>query len=171
MITLHCGALLGKPDGTCERHRVSASVNFEESDGVDIFGPISCEVQLLKLPHEINVQVRNLCGSACSSCSRCLKNVPIAIKIPFFERECIIDLDERNLVPGEDVFYFDKGRNTIGMDQMLREEILLHFPTISLCSEGCKGLCDGCGINLNEGTCSCPVRKSECPSSFKGLFN
>lgn len=169
MTAVHVGALLTKPEGTRERHQVSAPVQLEKSDGISILGPVSFDVQLMKLPHEINVHVSNLKGKGFGSCSRCLKEVSIPIEIPFFEREFIIDLDERNLVPGEEVFYVDKGRSVIDMEAMLREEILLHFPTISLCSDGCKGLCDGCGINLNEAACSCKSRKSERISPFKGL--
>ena len=37
----------------------------------------------------------------------------------------------------------------------LREDILMSFPQVHLCSEECKGLCPHCGKNLNEGPCDC----------------
>ncbi len=37
----------------------------------------------------------------------------------------------------------------------IEEEIFSLIPLNPLCSEGCKGLCPFCGINLNLTTCSC----------------
>jgi uncharacterized protein len=37
----------------------------------------------------------------------------------------------------------------------IREDILLTFPQVSLCSEDCLGLCVICGHNLNQGPCGC----------------
>ena len=37
----------------------------------------------------------------------------------------------------------------------VRQEILLTYPMIPLCSPGCKGLCRRCGQNLNEQRCVC----------------
>jgi uncharacterized protein len=32
---------------------------------------------------------------------------------------------------------------------------LLELDTKNLCSDDCRGLCPGCGVNLNEGQCRC----------------
>ncbi|MCX5681113.1 MAG: DUF177 domain-containing protein [Candidatus Omnitrophica bacterium] len=37
----------------------------------------------------------------------------------------------------------------------IREEIILGFPDKVLCAEECKGLCAGCGANLNNEKCQC----------------
>jgi uncharacterized protein len=37
----------------------------------------------------------------------------------------------------------------------MREDLLLIIPTFPVCSEGCKGLCDQCGADLNAGSCGC----------------
>ena len=34
-------------------------------------------------------------------------------------------------------------------------EMLIGWPTKVLCKEDCKGICNVCGQNLNEGTCDC----------------
>jgi uncharacterized protein len=31
----------------------------------------------------------------------------------------------------------------------------MEFPSRFLCSDDCKGLCQRCGKNLNEGACNC----------------
>lgn len=44
---------------------------------------------------------------------------------------------------------------TFDLTDNLRELILLELPMRLLCDEGCAGLCDLCGKNLNEGPCGC----------------
>ena len=45
--------------------------------------------------------------------------------------------------------------DTVDLAPLLRELLLLDQPTRLLCSEGCAGLCDMCGHNLNLGPCQC----------------
>lgn len=49
----------------------------------------------------------------------------------------------------------------------VRSAILLSIPMQPLCSPECKGLCPGCGANLNEGQCSCGHRAID--PRWKGL--
>ncbi|MBQ6892568.1 MAG: DUF177 domain-containing protein [Clostridia bacterium] len=44
----------------------------------------------------------------------------------------------------------------LDIDEQLTEVLLLDFPTRVLCKEDCKGLCQKCGKDLNEGECNCP---------------
>ena len=41
------------------------------------------------------------------------------------------------------------------LDVFLKNEILLDLPMKTLCKEDCKGICNKCGINLNNGSCGC----------------
>ncbi|MCD6305054.1 MAG: DUF177 domain-containing protein [Deltaproteobacteria bacterium] len=45
----------------------------------------------------------------------------------------------------------------VNIDQLVREQLYLALPVKFLCHEGCRGLCSGCGANLNYETCTCPV--------------
>jgi uncharacterized protein len=40
----------------------------------------------------------------------------------------------------------------------LRQEIILSYPMIPVCRQDCKGLCPGCGQNLNMNACRCTPR-------------
>ena len=42
----------------------------------------------------------------------------------------------------------------------VRENLLLSMPMRIKCKEDCKGLCSGCGANLNTEKCSCKKKKS-----------
>jgi uncharacterized protein len=43
----------------------------------------------------------------------------------------------------------------IDLDEILSTCFILDMETKFLCSEDCKGLCSGCGKNLNLGACEC----------------
>ncbi len=43
----------------------------------------------------------------------------------------------------------------LDLDSVIREDILLEFPSVILCKSDCKGICQRCGKNLNLGDCSC----------------
>lgn len=41
------------------------------------------------------------------------------------------------------------------VDELVYSEVILNLPSKHLCCEDCKGLCQKCGKNLNEGDCDC----------------
>lgn len=58
-----------------------------------------------------------------------------------------------------DEFYFDypvdKKTDAIDLGEDIRQEMILALPAVALCKENCKGLCAGCGVNLNSEVCKC----------------
>ena len=44
----------------------------------------------------------------------------------------------------------------LDLGPLVREQALLSLDSLPLCSEDCRGLCVGCGANLNREACSCP---------------
>lgn len=155
MLKFHVGALLHKPPGSKGEFEITESLPFHEGDELKLTKPVTGHVKFLKLPHEINVQIVNLRTVVESHCSHCLVPFQYFLDIPLVSREFIIDLPGRDLGEDEVISYVNKKTNEIELEDMVREELLLHFPAIPLCSEGCKGLCDQCGANRNEKTCSC----------------
>ena len=53
----------------------------------------------------------------------------------------------------EDAYFYSKG--LIDLTEMVNEKLLLSFPYSVLCKEDCKGICVGCGANLNYEDCKC----------------
>ncbi len=43
----------------------------------------------------------------------------------------------------------------LDVDELVRTAFILGMDTKHLCKEECKGLCPGCGVNLNEEDCRC----------------
>lgn len=50
-------------------------------------------------------------------------------------------------------------KDFLEIDSDIREEILLRFPMKVLCKPDCKGLCSGCGVDLNIEVCRCKKDK------------
>lgn len=75
------------------------------------------------------------------SCSRCLTEVGQEVTQKF-------DL------------YYDVAQlgEYLEVDEDIRQEILLNFPLKVLCRKDCKGLCPGCGVNLNYEECRCNLK-------------
>lgn len=55
--------------------------------------------------------------------------------------------------------YTVRGVTTLDVTDDVRQEILLSYPVKLLCRQDCRGLCPGCGVNLNEEPCRCENNK------------
>lgn len=47
----------------------------------------------------------------------------------------------------------------IDLEQAIKDNLILRLPTRFLCKEDCKGICQDCGKNLNNGKCNCTDSK------------
>ena len=85
-------------------------------------------------------------------CDRCLKPVEQSVELAF-ERELlapdlVIDEDTK-----EDQHFVEEYE--LDLEALLTEELQMAWPTKTLCSEECKGICKKCGKNLNDEKCEC----------------
>ena len=46
--------------------------------------------------------------------------------------------------------------DTIDLEPLARDAVLLNLPQAPLCRPDCAGLCPTCGADLNQGACGCP---------------
>ncbi len=93
------------------------------------------------------------------NCSRCLEQFshPVQSKL----KSHFVPLDNKVASAGEvelhaadiDTEFYENDR--VDLTQSVRDGILLAVPVIFLCREDCNGLCSRCGVNLNQGSCSC----------------
>lgn len=81
-----------------------------------------------------------------AKCSRCLDDVIFHNIVEFDERYSEDKTDD-------DTYLYAKG--LVDLTDMVNEKLLLSFPYSVLCKEGCKGICPGCGVNLNREECKC----------------
>jgi uncharacterized protein len=95
-------------------------------------------------------------GTVDGCCSRCLKDYSFPLKKEF---DFILAPDTRSpkskeLNQEELGLSFYSGEE-IDLTPFVREQVLLALPTRPLCGEDCRGLCPGCGLDLNEDSCRC----------------
>ena len=91
-------------------------------------------------------------------CARCLAEVEDTVC--FLCEKTVAD--EKGLLRLENTENDDyvqiKG-GKLDLDAPICDEILLSFPMRILCSEDCKGLCAGCGADLNREACRCTKKE------------
>ncbi|HHV10318.1 MAG TPA: DUF177 domain-containing protein [Clostridiales bacterium] len=103
-------------------------------------------------------------------CGRCLKEIVHPMEIRF-QKEVDFKLSEEERTEGLDETNYIIGYN-LDVDTLIYEEILIDFPMKLLCREDCKGLCEKCGINLNENTCDCDTQHYDPRMSvIRDIFN
>ena len=89
-----------------------------------------------------------------AECARCLAPVcgefSLSLEKTVAPRNLLSDLDEDKL---DDYAIIEDG--FLDMDEQLRAQLEMEFPVRFLCHDDCKGLCQRCGKNLNEGKCDC----------------
>jgi uncharacterized protein len=56
---------------------------------------------------------------------------------------------------GEGVVMLAADEEAIALDEEVRQLILLDVPLKHLCREDCRGICPGCGVDLNAAECTC----------------
>ena len=86
-------------------------------------------------------------------CDRCLEPVKFPFQLKFIKNVDLQESDDAQSDELDEKNYID-GYN-LDVDKLLYNEILIGWPMKILCSEDCKGICNVCGQNLNEGTCDC----------------
>ncbi|MFC1799872.1 DUF177 domain-containing protein [Candidatus Eisenbacteria bacterium] len=89
-------------------------------------------------------------------CSRCLIEYSLELEAPL-ELWCMVsgESDAAGEEDRENVVRISPGAKFMDLAGPARSELLLLLPLKPLCDEGCKGLCPGCGIDLNASSCSC----------------
>ena len=77
-------------------------------------------------------------------CSRCLSQAETVITV---------DFDEAVSEDSEDGYPVINDR--VDLTPIVDDAVLINMPLQLLCKEDCKGICAGCGANLNNEDCKC----------------
>ena len=101
-----------------------------------------------------------LVATAFVPCARCLEPYAFTVDRQFdliylplagaLEDSLEVQISKKDL----DVSYLGE-EGTLDMNHLAAEQLYLEVPLKPLCTEECKGLCSGCGANLNSGSCRC----------------
>ena len=93
------------------------------------------------------------CFSYSRSCDRCSTDFAREMDMLFEHKLAQTLVDDGN----DD--YIETPDFKLELDDIVISDILLSLPQKNLCKDDCKGLCQICGKNLNEGDCSCDKRE------------
>lgn len=104
----------------------------------------------LESVHEGILVSANVSGEAKSECSRCLDPLKLEVDVEFQELFAYSLTDEDDLVITDE---------TIDLEQVVRDAVVLSLPFNPLCSNDCLGLCVDCGVKLSEN----PQHEHEAP--------
>lgn len=117
---------------------------------------LSARIKVQPMGKRISVE-GSISAALLLRCDRCLETYSWDLSSDFrvflsqapFQGGPDIELSEEDLS-----LEFIQG-NTLDVDQLVKEQIILSLPMKSLCSDSCRGLCPVCGCNLNSASCSC----------------
>ena len=118
---------------TLEEKQDAAALDLARDD-LKFVTPVSLSAFLTRDKDDVYAHVK-ASGRIEAVCGRCLAAYTID-----FDKEF-------------DFSYDVKGKNILDLTDDIRAEIILEYPIKPLCRENCKGLCQVCGKNLNEGDC------------------
>ena len=153
------------PDMACEAD--AAGVGTDCGDDEEML-PIVFEDVVVTEPVRVKGTVVNRAGyikltaeagiSYRTHCARCLAEVE---DTAYFLCEKTV-ADEKGLLRLENTDnddYVQIRGGKLDLDAPVCDEILLSFPMRILCSEDCRGLCAGCGVDLNREACRCTKKE------------
>ena len=118
-------------------------------------------------PRDIVADIRlrgHFAGRFQVPCARCVEPVelPLAADYDLIFRPAAADAEasERSITaPETEIGYYLK--DSLLLEDVLREQVLLSLPVRTLCKPDCKGLCPRCGANRNSQPCTCDVGPSD----------
>ena len=109
---------------------------------VTVEGAVENHAGLLELHAVISAEL--LC-----QCARCLKEFPM----PYRCEAAAYLADELEDEDSEDYYLLTDG--VADLEEIARDALIFNFEPRVLCKEDCKGLCEKCGKDLNDGPCDC----------------
>lgn len=132
----------------------------------------------LDAPLEVRLEARragrdllvegSLTGEVIVSCRRCLEPVHQRVEedLSLFFRAGV----DRLTAERDEVYQLPEGAREVDLTEPVHESLILAIPRYVECRAECRGLCPRCGVNLNDGTCSCDESDTdERWSPFHGL--
>jgi len=128
-------------------------------------------VTLIRADEDVDI-IGDLTISSHPICDRCLKTYKFDRVVhihshmtPLYEnkrqrkREIEQGMDEELVKDDVDFSFYEGDR--VHLDEIIAEQMVLAEPMKHLCREECKGLCQICGKDLNEGPCNCSKERTD----------
>ncbi|MBR4910732.1 MAG: DUF177 domain-containing protein [Clostridia bacterium] len=131
-----------KIEGTLDMSDVDYFAGYPLKRPVKYVGSVSNTASVVTLKLDINFEFTapcDRCGVMVSGCHSVTVDKSLATSLERQESDTIIIVSDMRL----------------DVDELVYSEVILNLPSKHLCRPDCKGLCQKCGKNLNEGDCNC----------------
>ncbi len=125
-----------------------------EIEGVELEGPLDVHLRLTNAGSRIVVQ-GDLRVTALLECSRCAETFPQRLELSVDDSFVHEDSAEAEVGGLDRMNLLTYSETRVVFDELFRQEVVAAEPMQPVCEPGCRGLCDQCGVNLNEGSCRC----------------
>jgi uncharacterized protein len=120
-------------------------------------GPIHVDLSLYRQGREIQVEGR-VTGVSLEDCDRCLATFERRLDAEF---RVLADEPRAHAPEGigadedSEMYIIQYEHGALELGPVIREAIVLERPIRNLCTPQCRGVCPGCGANLNQEPCGC----------------
>ena len=119
-------------------------VSYPVSEPVAAEGTVRNTAGVLVMTGRISTCIHGICD-------RCARDFRREVSFPIDVVLVTEMADEEN----EDEWVFPLEGDSADLDDIVRTVFVLNLDSKLLCKEDCKGICQRCGKNLNDGPCSC----------------
>jgi len=148
MIKINVAQQLKQPLGVTRLYKVSEK---DKANGCRVEG----ELKLVRTDKGILI-TGELNTITTLTCSRCLSVFEYPLTLSLAEEYVpTLDIVSGTLLPVPEGLFTVDNNHEICLDDALNQYTLTSLPMKPLCRPDCKGLCDHCGLNLNNGDCTC----------------
>ena len=140
-------------------HRPGASVSFSESVDLSdlLFGtcyPVTepvLAVGTVRNTADVLMMKGTITTCLHGVCDRCAGEFTREVEIPLD----VVLVEELSNEENEDEWVFPLEADAADLEEIVRTVFVLNLDSKLLCKPDCKGICCGCGKNLNEESCTC----------------
>ena len=118
--------------------------SFPVSEPVEASGTVRNTAGVLMMTGSIRTTIHGICD-------RCATEFDSEVAFPID----VVLVTELSNEENEDEWVFPLEGDSADLEEIVRTVFVLNFDSKLLCKPDCKGLCCGCGRNLNHEACTC----------------
>lgn len=155
------GSIWNSAPGAVAQDEIDTTADL--GDEINLKSPLKGDLMLIRMKDGVMAVITDFSTSVEQTCDKCLDRFVQDIQVEAFERLFYERIPREGYDPLE-CFLISQKAMAIDLTESLRQEIILHFPMIPVCSERCQGLCASCAVNLNHQT-----HKKGCTAALKGI--
>ncbi len=106
--------------------------------GIPTGGTLSVDLRMESLHDGILVSA-DVDGTAVGECGRCLIDIELPVEV---------EIQELFAYSHDEAFEYEVQEDTIDLEPVIRDAVVLSLPFQPVCQEDCLGLCPQCGVRL-----------------------